>query len=262
MHYGAVFLNFGKQMSKDITVVIVDTASHTLAKFAIEQTLKAIPCKEVITFSDRSIIDGAKFVPIRQQINLYDYSEIVLKQLWPHVETEYVLIIQWDGMAVNPTMWTDEFLKYDYIGSIWPWPQQGINMGNGGFSLRSSRLIDACRDTEVKLGGFAGQNEDIAICVEHRKLLQDKYNIKYAPAELAQQFAVENEWLGTKTFGFHGMWNIPRFLPEADIRYVIDNMPIRFWKDLSKVQPLLNILVEQYYDNIAQEVYNKATSFQ
>ena len=53
------------------------------------------------------------------------------------------------------------------------------------------------------------------------------------------------------------MWNIPRFLPDADIRYVIDNMPIRFWKDLSKVQPLLNILVEQGYNALAQEIINK-----
>jgi hypothetical protein len=123
-------------------------------------------------------------------------------------------------------------------------------MGNGGFSLRSRRLIDACRDTEVKLGGFAGQNEDIAICVEHRKLLQDKYNIQYAPPEVARQFGVENEWLGRKTFGFHGMWNAPRFLPESDIKYIINNMPMRFWKDVSKVQPFVNVLVEQGLNNL------------
>jgi hypothetical protein len=250
-------------MSLDLTIAIVDTASHDLAAFAIEQTLKTINCKEVVTFSDRSIISGAKLVPIRKQINLYDYSEIVLKQLWTHIETEHVLIIQWDGMAVNADMWTDEFLKYDYIGSIWPWhPWTGFNMGNGGFSLRSRRLIDACRDTEVKLGGMAGQNEDVAICVEHKKLLQEKYNIRYATTEVARQFSVENEWLGNKTFGFHGMWNLPRYLPESDIRYVIDNMPIRFWKDFSKVQPFVDILIEQGYNNLAQEVLIKAKQHQ
>ncbi len=244
-------------MSKDLTLVIVDTASNKLAEFSVMKTFETIKCKEIISFSNRVVVSGAKFIPIKKEINLYDYSEIVLKQLWPFIQTEHVLIVQWDGMAVNADMWSDEFLKYDYIGSIWPWPQQGINMGNGGFSLRSKRLIDACRDTEVKLGGVAGQNEDIAICVEHRKLLQDKYNIQYAPAEVARQFAVENEWLGKKTFGFHGMWNAPRFLPEADIKYIINNMPIRFWKDVSKVQPFVNVLVEQGYISLAQEVVNK-----
>jgi hypothetical protein len=247
-------------MSKDITLVIVDTASNRLAEFSVMQTLKTIKCKDIISFSDRVVVGGAKFIPIKKEINLYDYSEIVLKQLWPFIQTEHVLIVQWDGMAVNADMWSDEFLKYDYIGSIWPWPQQGINMGNGGFSLRSRRLIDACRDTEVKLGGLAGQNEDIAICVEHRKLLQDKYNIQYAPAEVARQFAVENEWLGNKTFGFHGMWNAPRFLPEADIKYIINNMPDRFWKDASKVNAFAAVLQEQGFNYLLSLCAEKLNS--
>jgi hypothetical protein len=247
-------------MTKDITIVIVETATHDLAKFSIEKTLSTIDCKEVITFSDREIISGAKFIPIRKQINLYDYSEIVLKQLWTYVETDHVLVIQWDGMAINKGLWTDEFLKYDYIGSIWPWPQQGINMGNGGFSLRSRRLIDACRNTEIKLGGFAGQNEDIAICVEHRKLLQEQYKIQYAPEEIARQFATENEWLGRKTFGFHGMWNIPRFLSGSDIKHVINNMPDRFWKDASKVNAFANTLQEQGFNYLLSLCVEKLNS--
>lgn len=236
-------------MSKDISLVIVDTASHTLAKFAIEQTLKTIDCKEVLVFSDREIIQGAKHIPIRPNINLHDYSEIMIKHLWLHVETEHALVIQWDAMAVNQELWTDDFLKYDYIGAIWPWPQQGIVMGNGGFSLRSRKLIEALRDQRVQLGGFAGHNEDIAICVDHRKLLQEEYGIEYAPVDLARQFATENEWLGP-TFGFHGPWNIPRFFKESDIRYVIENLPTRFWKDHSKVNAFANTLQEQGFNNL------------
>ena len=233
-------------MSKDISIVIVDTASHTLAKFAIEQTLKTIDCKEVLVFSDQEIIKGAKHIPIRLNINLHDYSEIMLNHLWLHVETEHALVIQWDSMAVNQHMWTDDFLKYDYIGAIWPWPTQGIEMGNGGFSLRSRKLLEALRDPKVYLGPVSGQNEDIAICVEHRQLLIEK-GIKYAPSNLARMFATENEWLGP-AFGFHGIWNMPRFLPEADIRYAIENMPIRFWKDHSKVLAFAKTLREYGFD--------------
>jgi hypothetical protein len=237
------------EVSKDISLVIVDTASHTLAKFAIEQTLKTIDCKEVLVFSDKQIIQGAKHIPIRPNINLHDYSEIMIKHLWLHVETEHALVIQWDAMAVNQHLWTDDFLKYDYIGAIWPWPQQGIVMGNGGFSLRSRKLIEALRDQRVQLGGFAGHNEDIAICVDHRKLLQEEYGIEYAPVDLARQFATENEWLGP-TFGFHGPWNIPRFFKESDIRYVIENLPTRFWKDHSKVNAFANTLQEQGFNKL------------
>lgn len=244
-------------MTKDITLVIVDTASHKLAKFSIEKTLENINCKEVLIFSDQHIIDGAKHVPIKADISLYDYSEIILKQLWPFIETQHVLVTQWDGMAANSAAWSDDFLKYDYIGAIWPWAQNGIHMGNGGFSLRSLKLIDACRDTKIKLGGFSGQNEDIAICVEYRTLLQDNYNIQYAPNDVARKFAIENECGSKLTFGFHGPWNIPRFFPEQDIKYFAEHLPIRFWKDSSKVQSLINVLVDQKYMNIAHEILIK-----
>lgn len=245
---------------KDITLIIVDNSNHELAKFAIEKTLSTIPCKEVITFSDRPIIEGAKFIPIKGKIDLYDYSTIMVKHLWLHVETEYALTIQWDGMAVNRNLWTDDFYNYDYIGAIWPWPIQGIQMGNGGFSFRSRKLIDALRDTEIQIGTpLSGQNEDIAIAVEYRKLLTEKYGINYAPLDLARRFSTENEWLGL-TFGFHGLWNIPRFLPRNEVEYIIDSIPDYYWKDPSKTQSLINTLVEQDYRDLAYKVYNKFQS--
>lgn len=244
---------------KDISLIIVDNSNHSLAKFAIEKTLETINCKEVITFSDRPIIDGAKFIPIKKKINLRDYSEIMVKHLWLHVETDYALTIQWDGMAVNRHLWTNEFFNYDYIGAIWPWPIEGQIMGNGGFSFRSRKLIDALRDTDIKLGTpISGQNEDIAIAVEYRNLLNSKYSINYAPPEVARQFSTENEWL-RPTFGFHGLWNVPRFLSKSDIRFITNNIPNYYWKDHSKTNSLLATLVERGYNDIAQEIYNKAT---
>lgn len=244
-------------MNKDITLVIVDTINHNLAKFSIEQTLKAVPCKDILTFSNKEIISGARLVPIKRQIDLYDYSEIILKQLWTYVETEHVLITQWDGMAVNENLWTDEFLEYDYIGAIWPWPIQNQTMGNGGFSLRSRRLIEACRDPQVYLGDFAGQNEDIAICVEFRKFLMNEYQIKYAPENIARKFSVENEWLNQQAFGFHGIWNVPRFLDYSGTKFVIDNLPDYIWKDSTKYAQLLNNLDQQIYKDLVELILEK-----
>jgi hypothetical protein len=244
---------------KDITLIIVDNVNHDLARFSIEKTLSTIPCKEVITFSDRPIIEGAKFVPIRKNINLYDYSEIMTKQLWTHVETEHVITIQWDGMAVNKDLWDDNFLNYDYIGALWKWPIFTQTVGNGGFSFRSRKLIEALRDNNVRLGTeLSGQNEDVAIAVEYRELMEEKYGIKYATPEVASKFATENVWNGP-SFGFHGLWNIPRFLPKKEIDFVIDHIPSYYWNDLDKTQQLINILVEQDFEDLAHKVYNLAT---
>jgi len=244
-------------MTKNISVVIVDNINHELSKFAIEKTLETIDCCEVLTFSDRPIISGATFIPIKKQINLYDYSQFILKNLWAHVETDHILIIQWDGMATTSNLWDDDFLKYDYVGAIWPWPQQGINMGNGGFSLRSRKLIESLRDSKINLGPISGQNEDIAICVEHRDFLQNQYGIKYAPDNVARQFSTENEWLG-KSFGFHGIWNAPRFLSELEVEYIINNIKPHFWADTSKVIALVNSLNKYNLPYLAELCINKS----
>jgi hypothetical protein len=206
-------------MVKDITLVIVDNFCHKLAKFSIEKTLQNIDCKEVITFSDKEIIQGAKLIPIKKSITVHDYSQIMLKHLWLHIETDHVLVIQWDGMAVDKNQWDDEYLKYDYIGSPWGNGQ----VGNGGFSLRSRRLLDALRDNQIQLGGTSGDLEDTAICNEYRNLLETK-GIQYAPIELANKFSIEHGHYGP-TFGFHGIWNATRYFNNNDLKFISENWP-------------------------------------
>jgi hypothetical protein len=253
---------FKGQKVKDISLLIVDNCCPSLAKFAVEKTLETINCKEIITFSDRPIIDGAKFIPIKKKINIRDYSEIMIKHLWLHVDTEFALTIQWDGMAVNKHLWSDCFFNYDYIGAVWLQPIQGQVMGNGGFSLRSRKLFDALRDVDIKLGTqISGQAEDLAIAVEYRNLLESKYNIKYAPPDIARQFSTEHEWI-RPTFGFHGLWNIPRFLSKADIEIITENIPNFYWNHPEKTQSLLASLVEHGYIDIAREIISRVMTSQ
>lgn len=245
-------------MTKDITLFVIDNKNHELAKFAIQKTLQNLDCKEVITYSDRPILEGAKHIPLRKEISLYDYSYIVLKQMWSHIETEHVLILHYDGMAINGQLWDDNWLKYDYIGAIWPWPINGRDMGNGGFSLRSRRLLDACKDVKIQLNGPA-DNEDTAICVDYRPYLESRYGIQYAPRDVAGKFSTEN-FYQEPSFGFHGIWNAARFLNKAEIEYMMNHITYT-WKDLSKAQLWVNILSERGFKDLAQqsiELINKA----
>ena len=69
------------------------------------------------------------------------------RSLHRRFDTDYVLIIQSDGMTVSPGL--DEFVgKYDYVGAPWPahttWrkylPYAKYLVGNGGLTLRSKRI--------------------------------------------------------------------------------------------------------------------------
>ncbi len=139
------------------------------------------------------------------------YSRYVLYELTKHIDTPYALVIQYDGYVTNPDMWTDEFLEYDYIGAPWPknthYTPRGaeVRVGNGGFSLRSKRLLDAFNELKLPFtdNGTGFFHEDGQICNYYRKTLED-YGIKYAPVELAAQFSTELQVPETReSFGKH-----------------------------------------------------------
>jgi len=117
-------------------------------------------------------------------------------------------------------MWTNEFLKYDYIGA--PWPNEvGVNnasiskihlqknrVGNGGFSLRSKKLLEVCSQIKFDTLDFPIKSEDMIIChFLYEEML--KSGIKFAPFDLAGKFSIESlieNQAGnlTSSFGFHG----------------------------------------------------------
>ena len=132
---------------KPLSLVIITTVHHQLSKFAIEKSLETCGnnVEDVIVFSDKPIVDYGSFIPIRENFNYADYNYIMLKGLSPFIKTDFMLHIHPDGFAVNKEKWTDQYLKYDYIGA--PWQDRAV--GNGGFSLRSNKLIDALTDSDI-----------------------------------------------------------------------------------------------------------------
>ena len=121
-------------------------------------------------YTNRYVVDR-----IKPMYNLDDVAKFFISDLHNYFDTDYVLTFQSDGFILNPDAWTDEFFDYDYIGA--PWSDRGIrtitdirkilrdpggnvsdgskqeikigsskayvvnNVGNGGFSFRSKRLM-------------------------------------------------------------------------------------------------------------------------
>lgn len=219
----------------DITIVCIDTIQHELSKKSIEHTQSIFPCKEVLIFSDKKFYsDATEYVEI-PPLSIVDYNLIVLKQLGRWVKTKYAMIVQYDGIPIDPNNWNDAFLDYDYIGAPWPWIPPTHNVGNGGFSIRSKKLLDFCYlDPNIRLifDNPASHHEDVILCQTLRGYCEDK-GIKYAPVELAQKFSREffPGWeprFDGQCFGFHGTFNIPHFLPPDYVKFYIQNFNENF----------------------------------
>lgn len=156
-------------------------------------------------------------------IDFLGYSRFMIQDLNRFVETEHCLVIQADGFIVDPARWQPRFLKFDYIGA--PWPEYVAlsgpgnqrfkfdrnRVGNGGFSLRSKKLLEATARIRFDELNLPIKSEDIMICHYHFEELRAA-GIRFAPSTLAARFSIE-EVMGNATlnsvFGFHGKHWLP-----------------------------------------------------
>ena len=210
-------MNRGRPDLGDVTLVAVSSVAVPATVAALERSIEQAAFGQILLLSDakpvlpsRTSIQWRQIEPIRSRS---DYSRFMLRDLASHVSTSHALCIQWDGFVLNGGAWDPGFLKYDYIGAVWPQFSDGHNVGNGGFSLRSSRLIEACR--ELPFDGT--EAEDIVIARQSRRRLE-KDGMRFAPDGVARAFAYERTRPNGSEFGFHGAFNLVRYLSAMQAR--------------------------------------------
>lgn len=174
---------------------------------ALETSMMQVDFASCKLFTDAQITPdhpGIIVVPVAPIRSTAAYSDFLLTQMVYHVETSHCLVAQWDGHVLNAEQWHEEFLDHDYIGARWPQFVDGHDVGNGGFSLRSRRLMEACREPEFA----ATHPEDIAIGRVGRAWLESR-GMRFAPGALADMFATERAGDLASSFGYHGVWHMP-----------------------------------------------------
>ena len=201
-----------------VTLVCADTANHALALRALAASLADVRYGRALFLTDTvptgvAVPDGVEVVPITPLDSRDAYSQLMLKSLLPHIDTPHALVIQWDGYVVNAQAWQPEFLDCDYIGAKWYWHTDGMRVGNGGFSLRSRKLLAALQDPRIALD----EAEDTTIGRTFRPLLERDHAIRFADEALADRFSFEASYPIGRPFGFHGLFNFCRTVAPGEI---------------------------------------------
>ena len=166
-------------------------------------------------------IEIIKIPPLNQE----QYTNFCLYELDKYIDTEFCLTFQGDGFIINPQLWDNNFLNYDYIGA--PWVDQTINrVGNGGFSLRSQKFMHSAKTLEYNSkiqfqphvpAGKLVTPEDWFVCCYHYSTMT-KLGVKFADFDTAYKFSVEHpspykkydrhNLVTYNSFGFHGSFNV------------------------------------------------------
>jgi hypothetical protein len=190
----------------EVTLCAVTSVNVAATVWALEASMGQVRFGACKLLTDAPVRHPAiEVVPIPRLTSAAAYSHFLLGALADHVQTPHCLIVQWDGHVLSSARWRPEFLEYDYVGARWPQFPDGHDVGNGGFSLRSLRLLEACRASSFR----ADHPEDIAICRTNRVLLEEQ-GMRFAPAALADLFAAERAGDPATAFGYHGVFNMPR----------------------------------------------------
>lgn len=201
-----------------VTLCCIDTRNHALALRALAKSREGIRFARTLFITDAlppgvAAPDGTEIRRISAIDTREAYSQFVLKSLRSHIETAHVLLVQWDGYVVNPDAWDRAFVECDYIGAKWFWHDDGMRVGNGGFSLRSRKLLDALQDPRIALV----EAEDTTIGRSFRPLLEREHGIRFADEALADRFSFEAAYPIGMPFGFHGLFNFCRTVPPPEI---------------------------------------------
>ena len=110
---------------KNVTLVSMTSVN-------LDETIRSMErCCECINFGDIKFIshmrpdyfpDNFNFCLIDKIGNVDEYSYNMIYRLGDYIDTEFALVVQYDGYVINPGLWRDEFLNYDYIGAVWSIP--------------------------------------------------------------------------------------------------------------------------------------------
>lgn len=212
----------GKLYLPQVTLCAMTDVLVTETLKAMEYSMRGVEFGDAVIITHkrpRHLPEGIRFAYIDELYDIDRFNYETVYNMGDYINTDFALLVHYDGFVVNPDMWRDEFLDYDYIGSPWPLPKEGdtttyrdihgniCRVGNS-VSIRSKRLMDFPKKANIPWTEENGwYNEDGFICCRQKHLFEE-VGMRFAPLELAiyfghEQMIPEIQGKDIKPFVFH-----------------------------------------------------------
>lgn len=190
----------------DVTLVCYEVVAHDLMTLAVRDAMEKVQFGGVIVWTNKKLdLDkSVQQILVDGKTNKIHSGLVMWYSAYKVVKTTHMLNIEWDAGVHKVNSWHPEFMCYDYIGAPWPW-HPSHRVGNGGFSLRSRRLMEYLAN-HIEWFPICHPDDD-ALCRRYADALTG-IGFKFAPEELADKFSFERRD-PHDTFGFHGLFNFP-----------------------------------------------------
>ena len=246
--------------------------------------------------------DYIQYIPCKP-FSYFEYNLFMIYGLGDLIETDFCLVVQNDGWVTNGNQWKDDYFNYDYIGAPLPevahiennqflgrrsvefffpnkdnFPENYYELQNGGFSLRSRRLMRAPREYGLPITVYpykpfmqlplefkwdyattiATHVEDLFFCATYRKFFEE-LGMRFASRKTAAHF-------GCEYVPLHNEENIPlsavlgcHFVSKCTligVKQVQLNVDIYSLEAVKNTQ-ILSYLLEQNHQLVIPDKHNK-----
>jgi len=207
---------------KNVTLIAVACVRVDRTIKALKYSMRDIKFNSVKLITNEVINDDLIEVINIDKLDYEGYNKFIVFDLYKYINTDFVIIIQDDGFIINPNKWDEQFFNYDYIGAPFSKPLPNDNtsyrdpfgklmrVGNGGFSLRSKKILKLATELNLEWKSYFGYWNEDGFFACHNRHLYEENGCVYAPVEVAAKFSHERqtqETLGITPFGFHGKNN-------------------------------------------------------
>lgn len=208
---------------KNVTLAALACTNIYETVQALKYSMKGISFGDVVFVSHKKpfyLPKHIRYAYTDRNKTIKDFNYKMIYEMHKHINTEFMLLVHYDGFVINPQQWDNDFFKYDYIGSPWP-KNRSLKDKNGNIcrvgnsvSMRSKKLMELPSKINIPFEpvnnkGYEGlYNEDIFICVKNKHIFE-KNGLVFAPLEVAKHFGREAalaENKGIKPFVFHGYY--------------------------------------------------------
>lgn len=208
----------GRLQLKNVTLVAMTSVKVMETVKAMKYSMKDIDFGDAVLITHHKpmyLPKNIRYAHTSKLTNIDHFNYKMLYELGDYINTDYAMIVHYDGFVVHPEMWRDEFLDYDYIGAPWPDPHDDFtyrdingNLQRVGNSvgIRSKRLINFPKEANLPFEEDHGYfHEDGFLCVKNRHLIEE-VGMKIAPIDVAKYYSHETmipEIEGITPFAFH-----------------------------------------------------------
>lgn len=221
----------------NVSLIIVAPRAYEMSKIAIEDIMSKIDFGGVHIFTNNPSkvhVSGADYhhcidFPNKKEAGQFYYSEAA-KEL----KTDFGLFLEWDAGVHDTTMWSPEFLAYDYIGAPWI-TEDSHNVGNGGFTIMSRSFSQYLCRADIRKAQPVYTDWDVC---RTRRVAFELAGFKWPTYEVASRFAWELTLQPENVFGYHAIFTWPKMIGEEEtirrMRVMLDDPYL-----ITKLPPLL-----------------------